>query len=43
MSVVLNGKSWRIEGQGSERAVLAFAKDFQGKLVYGLARFAASA
>jgi len=34
MSVVKHGDSWRIEGDGAERAVLAFAKDVDGKLVY---------
>lgn len=34
MSVVKDGDSWRIEGDGAERAVLAFAKDVDGKLVY---------
>ena len=33
MSVVADGKSFRIEGQGSERAVLAFARSVDGKLV----------
>jgi hypothetical protein len=37
MSVVKDGESWRIVGQGSERAVLAFAKDVNGQLVYELA------
>jgi hypothetical protein len=34
MSVVKVGDSWQIEGDGAERAVLAFAKDVDGKLVY---------
>ena len=34
MSVVKDGDSWRIEGDGAESAVLAFAKDVDGKLVY---------
>jgi hypothetical protein len=34
MLVVKDGDSWRIEGEGAERAVLAFAKDVDGKLVY---------
>ncbi len=34
MSVVKDGNSWRIEGDGAESAVLAFAKDVDGKLVY---------
>jgi hypothetical protein len=37
MSVVRDGNSWRIEGEGSDRAVLAFAKNVRGKLVYELA------
>jgi hypothetical protein len=38
MSVVKNGNSWRIEGDGAERAVLAFAKNVDGNLVYELAQ-----
>jgi len=34
MSVVKDGDSWRIEGDGAGSAVLAFAKDVDGKLVY---------
>ena len=34
MSVVRDGASWRIVGEGSERAVLAFAKNVDGKIVY---------
>lgn len=34
MSVVKDGASWRIVGEGSERAVLAYAKTVDGKLVY---------
>jgi hypothetical protein len=37
MTVVKAGRSWRIEGHGAERAVLAFAKNADGKLVYELA------
>ena len=37
MSVVREGKSWRIVGDGSERAALAFARVSDGKLVYELA------
>jgi hypothetical protein len=37
-SVVKDGNSWRIEGPGAERAVLAFAKKVKGKLVYEVAR-----
>jgi hypothetical protein len=34
MSVVKHCDSWRIEGEGSERAVLAYAKICNGKLAY---------
>src|SRR5258708_24371320 len=34
MSLLKQGDSWRIEGEGSERAVLAYAKNCNGKLVY---------
>lgn len=34
MSIVREGSSWRIAGEGCERAVLAFAKIVDGKLVY---------
>jgi hypothetical protein len=34
MSVIRDGNSWRIEGAGAEHAVLAFAKNVNGKLVY---------
>jgi hypothetical protein len=34
MSVVPDGKGWRIEGEGAERAVLAFATLVDGKVVY---------
>jgi hypothetical protein len=37
MEVVKEDDSWRIEGAGSELAVLAFAKNVGGKLVYELA------
>ncbi len=37
MSVVKDGSSWRIEGCGAEHAVLAFAKNVEGKLAYELA------
>jgi hypothetical protein len=37
MSVVNDGPSWRIVGEGSEHAVLAFAKNVDGALVYELA------
>lgn len=36
MSVVNDGKSWRIVGEGSEHAVLAFAKVVDGNLTYEL-------
>jgi hypothetical protein len=38
MTLVKDGDSWRIAGEGSERAVLAFAKAVDGRLVYELAR-----
>ena len=34
MSVVKDGASWRIVGEGSERAVLAYAKNVDGNIVY---------
>lgn len=37
MSVIRDGDDWRIEGEGAERAVLAFAKESDGHLVYELA------
>jgi hypothetical protein len=36
MSLVKQGNSWRIEGEGAERAVLAYAKNVDGNLVYEL-------
>jgi len=36
MSVVKDGHSWRIEGDDSGRAVLAYAKNVDGNLVYKL-------
>jgi hypothetical protein len=36
MSVVPDGKGWRIEGDGAERAALAFATLVGGKVVYQL-------
>ena len=36
MSIVRDGETWRIIGQGADRAVLAFAKVVDGKLVYEL-------
>ena len=36
MSVVKEGSSWRIEGQGADRAVLAFARNVNGRVVYEL-------
>jgi hypothetical protein len=38
MSVVKEGESWRITGRGAERAVLAFAKNLEGRLVYEVAK-----
>lgn len=37
MSIVKDGNTWRIVGDGADRAVLAFAKDVEGQLVYELA------
>jgi hypothetical protein len=37
MSIVKDGESWRIMGEGAERGVLAFAKAVDGQLVYELA------
>ena len=37
MSIVKDGSSWRIEGDGAERAVLAYAKNIGGELIYELA------
>jgi hypothetical protein len=37
MSLVKHDNSWRIEGEAAERAVLAYAKNVDGKLVYELA------
>jgi hypothetical protein len=34
MSIVKDGESWQIVGEGAERAVLAFAKEVDGQLVY---------
>jgi hypothetical protein len=38
MSVVMDGHSWRIEGDGAERAVLAYACNVDGVLEYELAQ-----
>jgi hypothetical protein len=38
MRVENHGGSWRIVGEGAERAALAYAKNLDGKLVYELAR-----
>jgi hypothetical protein len=43
MSVVPHGDSFRIEGEGAERAALAFAKVVDGKLVYQVVESAATA
>ena len=37
MAVVKDGDSWRIEGEGAENAVLAFARSVNGQLTYQLA------
>ena len=34
MSIVKDGESWRIVGEGAERALLAFAKVVDGQLIY---------
>lgn len=36
MTVEPDGSTWRVVGEGSERAVLAYAKNVDGKLVYEL-------
>lgn len=38
MSVVKDGNSWRLQGDDVERAVLAYANNIDGKLVYELAQ-----
>jgi hypothetical protein len=38
MSVVQEGNSWKIEGDDTGRAVLAFAKNVDGKIAYELAQ-----
>jgi len=43
MSVVRNGDSWKVEGEGAERATIAFAKVVDNKLVYQFAQPAAVA
>ena len=40
MRVEKHGASWRVVGEGAERAALAYAKNVNGKLVYELARSA---
>jgi hypothetical protein len=40
MSVEKDGNSWHIVGKGAERAVLAYAKNVNGRLVYELANAA---
>jgi len=37
MSVVRCGSSWRVEGTGTERAALAYARNHNGELVYEVA------
>src|ERR1035437_1013074 len=36
MSIVKDGESWQIVGEGAERAVLAFARAVDGRLIYEL-------
>ena len=38
MTIVENNNSWRITGEGSDRARLAFARIVDGRLIYELAR-----
>ena len=38
MSLVADGNAWRIEGKGSESAVLAYAKRVDGRLIYEVAQ-----
>jgi hypothetical protein len=42
MELVKVGDSWKIEGVGSERAVLAFAEEVDGKVVYQLEQAAST-
>jgi len=42
MRLVPNGDEWRIEGEGSERAVVAYARNADGTLRYELQRLAHS-
>jgi len=41
MNAVADGNTWRIEGEGAERAVLAFARPAGDRLVYDLPMAAA--
>lgn len=34
MSIVKDGSSWRVVGEGSERAVVAYARNIDGKIAY---------
>ena len=34
MTLVKNGEGWRIEGEGSERASIAYAREENGRLVF---------
>ena len=36
MKLVPQGDGWRIEGEGSERARIAYASEHDGQLVYSL-------
>jgi hypothetical protein len=36
MQLVRDGDDWRVDGSGSERAVVAYAKCIDAKLVYEL-------
>ncbi len=42
MTLVRDGSSWRIEGEGAERARLAYAKDVNGQVVYEIPQAASA-
>src|SRR5262249_5687366 len=42
MQLVPNGNGWRIEGEGAERAIVAYASNVDGKVVYELEPSSAS-
>jgi len=41
MELVSDGNSWRIEGEGSERARVAYASEKDGNLVFSMQHSAA--